>query len=682
MSSIQPVVFNAVAKPLERGANKLFHFADAGMDEVCLSFKKPVQESMESLKSKAEAFRQEAAAFLGINPERVPLIEPRGEDFLPSHALGAFFPALNETHLNYKMVQAFPQLFRLDDIVTHEALVHSYLGNVRTAWAHQFPDEFAQTAAQLVTDQVRRGETGPLLQKVTTNHQRLKVVMSEAFQEKITGKLGLPQAEEELTQGLLANIVQEMEGWVHRDHKFAPAHLTDHTRQAIAALTPQLSSWVARYGGDNAKAAQALSQHVENHMNELFQLRRQVVKEVCSGLQSPVLVEFPHLAATERERLAETLHQIFSSPKEFIRQGASTQPPELTPAALALLEREVLPHIHSLPGNKAKVFRTVKDYSNAQLLRLQLLKQQSIVPNAYRLPSVTLPLTPAEKEHAQKSLQGFLSTVEGNLKVSNGDQSADAVFSYTLGAWEELMARKTASEFSLKRVSDKIAHLEKTVGANDPVLVQARKLQAGLENDMQMVALCQQYVKLNEQLAALPKNPDKLKAIQQLKVELAMAKRQLFHQNRALKDLAIKNEAGAAVSVKGNQKTMEYSISPEDFALYDRADALSSRISQLDAQLSEARQLKNLVSGPEAEAILAQKEQLLRQIRDIAPHSTINPLPPDFFHTLKAHADHHSPIAFAAEAIHTNQHTKRDTSFLEYIESAAASLKEALTGTH
>lgn len=624
-------------------------FATVALSAAALSASSDILElsgrrGLETLLRQAETVRTQAAKALGIDIDRVPRVQGNSDGFLPSQAYGVYISAINEIHINPQLVAKHPDLFPLEDVVPHEALVHGYLSNVRTAWAHQFPEQVQEETINLLTEQVRKGEAGSIVRKVVTK-QPPKGSLLPQIQSTVQGSLEIPAEQRNKVYELMENLVLGYDTWVDKAHKFATPKLSEHATQIIRQLAEDMP-------GHTAATEKAITEYIEANLPQLTALRRKVIKTLIHQKKEVILADIPVLTRRERGLVADALKTFLENPERYTRQTDTQSPPELNSEAIRLL-KGLLPEFSSftrIVDSPELAVGQLSEYLNAQLLRGALLRQEAIIPKNERLSSVVKPLTQGEIAEAKQSFRGFISTVEGNLKVLAGQQTDNVIFSYTLGAWEELLARKTSSTFRLKRISSDIVRLKK-VNANpsqNSALQAAIELQRRLQNDLRLIELSERYVALMRELDSVPRDPQVAREVEGIKQKIRACRKRLVKVESAQTRLDKKNSApvNKQVGIDGISRSVR-SMPSDESRLFLEGMSLKKTMEGLRQQMAALTEPENIIKTEQGRKLLEERGRLLDEIRQIAPNGTIHPLPAFFFKSTTEHAKYHKALSNA-----------------------------------
>lgn len=218
----------------------------------------------------------------------------------------------------------------------------------------------------------------------------------------------------------------------------------------------------------------------------------------------------PSLSLEERKKLVTTIGSIQN-------QHLETNTATLNEEGKCLVKKTLIPFLDEYPKTQVgtpeeveeKVFSKMVDYINSFYTRRNTLINLLIGSgNADLGKNLETPLSEIEKKLAKKSLEGFLSTYEGNLikqndKIGLLDVSDKSYFM----SFEELLARRCGNGYRQNKIDQKIKNIKAKGMIPSEKILKEKQI---IENNINLLNLAEELDAIEKYIISAPKDRNKL----------------------------------------------------------------------------------------------------------------------------------------------------------------------------
>ncbi len=288
----------------------------------------------------------------------------------------------------------------------------------------------------------------------------------------------------------------------------------------------------------------------------------------------------------------------------------------------------------------AKIYSKVKNYINAMLFRRDFLWGSIANPSLPDIKqNIATPLTDIEKNIAVNSLNGLLSTHEGNiiqqqLKGLSGMANKTYLLSY-----EEKMAREEENISALREINKKldISNLPES----EKLTLNNKKIR--LQKDAKLLNLLGEYTNLEQEIISAPKDPKKLARTYKVAKKALPEEVEIFF--KALKKYSV--NTAEFLECKTQEDVLRISSDAkkklpsklhklfDDFASGKFNEIILKGGNNAEKTLSPTA---SLLSTPENINLIKKYRSLLKNLRELAKDSEIHGLPRFLFKSDKDYA--------------------------------------------
>lgn len=389
--------------------------------------------------------------------------------------------------------------------------------------------------------------------------------------------------------------------------------------------------------------------------------------KTCTSMKAP------YYTTQMRQKIADTLkiffdnhNTLFTTPEETTYELPKLTTDELQMVSSLLddsdfnklIEQHTYHDELDSTQNHAKARNQANDtlvrYFEAMLLRTGVLYSTGAMSKAVQNLVPTTPMTDTEIESAKESLKGYLSTLEGNLKVQHPESNSsisgpteEETFGYTLGASEERQAEINAAEFQLNEIDSGVVHTQGPSRAN-------------LEADTILMGLANRYIEILKRIDLAPKSIEAIREINKLKHRLRLCNQRSdivkerskrIHKElwKRLEEAPEVTEGVVVETETGTSTTRDIGIqlSDKDRRVLDEENNLSEEAFDLELSIGEKSSCTLSSSDEhkaENEKLLAERKEILIAMHKVAPYSTSLSLPRIVFETDEDHTAYNNKL--------------------------------------
>lgn len=254
------------------------------------------------------------------------------------------------------------------------------------------------------------------------------------------------------------------------------------------------------------------------------------------GFFGPSTMKPPKFPPAMRQDVAEVMGEVLKdSAENYVRLANRSSSIELNPAGKQALQ-EINAKLNGLidkypefaqqfAGGRAEALAQMTEYTQAQSFRSMAVSQASKISSYTDEGRQALKalasqnLSVAEKEAAIASVKGYLSTVEGNVKLQGGGffglpgVNGDNLMAYTFSK-EEILARTTSAQQRLGTINESLQGLDPTKASDMFKVRQLITQRSALEAELEVNRLGSTLMDLKAKLTATPENAELLSEYQ------------------------------------------------------------------------------------------------------------------------------------------------------------------------
>ncbi|MEI8128857.1 MAG: hypothetical protein WCG95_04485 [bacterium] len=349
---------------------------------------------------------------------------------------------------------------------------------------------------------------------------------------------------------------------------------------------------------------------------------------------TPKLMTAPSLSAQERTVLLNTLN--------FLQvEHLDLNTAKLNDAGKTFVKENLLPyltdyskHVIAEPEKKdEKICKKMVDYLDSFFTRRNLLIAHLTSPEWIDVEkNIQTPLTQTEQNMARNSLDGLLSTQEGNYitqqdSLGISDNSLKSYFT----SYEEIIARKEENIHRLGKVNQKIKDI-KAKGVTPSANLLLEKQTA--ETNLKLLSLTRELDAVEKQIIGSEINPEKILEIGRIKQEM----KSLVDANKKIKDISkyidfnevkrnVKTEEDFVRMVEGKVPTELKKDCASFVETLKKLELLNQQINQLDSPE------KLLADTAENITLRSQFDNLMAKIRELSIKCDLIGMPRQFFNS-------------------------------------------------
>ena len=288
-------------------------------------------------------------------------------------------------------------------------------------------------------------------------------------------------------------------------------------------------------------------------------------------------------------------------------------------------------------------------YMEAQLFRTLLLHQNATVTDENVLRAISFPMSEAntimsqdEIEKSVASLQGYLSTLEGNLRVQYpakdtlfATPSPEEVMSYCLGAYEEREAERSAARFMTSELKEEMS--SPSNAGNETKLRKISERISSQDANIRFLKLADDYAELKTQIGALPQNIETLREIHLVKDQLKRCRTKLQEVDSLQNRLIVEREPKEKTVNADGSVTYSRVLGEDESALFCQTEGLRKQIAKHEKTIIEKSKPENLFDFSQIkdeENPLIKQKKLLEMMKTLIPETDfIITLPQNLFNS-------------------------------------------------
>lgn len=432
--------------------------------------------------------------------------------------------------------------------------------------------------------------------------------------------------------------------------------------QNVIEITP-IKEWANVFGGDESKIVHETTHgyfhnlrrafaHSLNDEQQYVEAASAVVNKVLHGENDPVIHVFdnvnvngqdilmpqfikpPRLSKPEREAFVDTLNLLRN-------EHFNPDTGKLNEYGIKHIKETLIPRLttysHHFADEPAKQEEAMLDkmvsYTDSFYTRrnflLNIIKWQNTPDLDGNFEKA---LTDKEKVYAKNTLNGLLSTQEGNyLRSLDPNGFMDSFSKAYFMSFEERRAREEESIFRHQNINKEIAKREKQ--GLRPLASQLKEQQV-VKNNLKFLYLTQKLETIEKELASAKKSPEKIAELNNSLTEL----RELMTSNSSKLEKIngyINPEELAKIDLSNEEEFLKFIDRSVPVGLKDEAVEyinISRKIGTLVQQQNQLGKVENLLAEtPENTALKSQFDAIMTKMKGLAKDCDLMGIPRQFY---------------------------------------------------
>lgn len=351
----------------------------------------------------------------------------------------------------------------------------------------------------------------------------------------------------------------------------------------------------------------------------------------------PEIMNVPALSQKERAATVKTINSLGDN--HFVAIDEFTV--KLSKAGEKFVKENLVPQITDYPkgilGNqeqkKDKVLKRMVDYINSSITRARLLSNNlASVFESDLKDNFQVPLTDIETNIAKNSIEGLLSTIEGNILVQDDPQGVlDVSLKKYFMSYEERIAREEENLLRLDIINKKIKDIESKGFTPAKRFFKEKQI---ILNNLKLLELADKLNEVENQIVSAPKDSDKRLQINKLKDKAISLVNKPEYKNINDYFESSPMQPIQAETYDEMEKTLEEQL-PDNLRIY------AGDYVKIDKQIAEILQKINDMDTPDKllaeippNTVLKTKfDSLLKSIRNIVAECDLIGVPKQFYNS-------------------------------------------------
>lgn len=348
----------------------------------------------------------------------------------------------------------------------------------------------------------------------------------------------------------------------------------------------------------------------------------------------------PILSSKEREAITQTIKSLQVEHKELNADNINSY--QLSEKGKEFVKTTLMPQLNEYPKTKInnseeEICNKIIDYINSFFTRSNYLFNKFISKDYEDLlENLKTPLTQKEIKMAKKTLEGTLSTYEGNFAKSDDasgifEQSSKSYFM----SFEERIAREEETRYRLAKINQKVNTIKaKGINPSESLI----KEQQIIKNNRNLLILAAKLDAVEKKIITAQKDPQKLIELEKIK-KYTLEEFKKIHDDPQLPEITKKTnieEIKAAVKQKKSREEIiaiaKKNLTPEEAEIYDKACENEIKVQGLIGKFNELNNPdKLLAETKENNALKARFDNIFTKIKKLANQCDLLGIPKSFF---------------------------------------------------
>lgn len=362
-------------------------------------------------------------------------------------------------------------------------------------------------------------------------------------------------------------------------------------------------------------------------------------KEINGQLISePIMMDVPPLSAKERELIFQVVKN------KYLEPASGPNSAKLNDAGKEFVRKTLLPQLdeysksfNGISEAEDKACSNIIDYINSFFVRKDLLIS-SLTASEYAdlEKNLKIPLSNSERIMTENSIEGFLSTQEGNMLLKSQFSSDHSMKSYFM-SYEEQLARRFENKYRLKKINEQIKNFEKQGFRPTKSLLEEKQ---AVKNNIKLLRLTKKLGAVEQQIISAPKDYARLNQIEKLREELDIAMGNMSNFEDIIKQTKegniFKKIYLTAKTEEETLKLLKESLSPELHGKFNEYVEFLTKIGQLTQGIETLNAPEKLLADTAENHVLkTQFDNILGEIKKTTKNCDLHGTPQSFFETVE-----------------------------------------------